>query len=186
MFNEKPGLSWWSHENFNAYLKKLSAKLPETKKLNREPRTDDQVKKYIIESLNNQDIPFSKLHRKYRDSGQACEYNRFKTLYHEVKDDLKKSALRKRPKLPIHYTKRNTKMLFFLPDWDDRVDPLFDFKNDIPTPNRDPYKHDAYHYELYGTLNCDGILVSKSVLEDNSKKKRLQVKLGIHQIFKTP
>jgi len=186
MFNEEPGLSWWSHENFNAYLKKLSSKLPEPKRPIREPSTDDQVKAFIKKSLIFKDTPFSKLHREYRDSGRACEYNRFKTLYYKVKDDLKKIALRKRPKLPVKYTKRNTKMLFFLPDWDDRVDPLFDFKNDIPTPNRDPYEHDAYHYELYGTLNCDGILVSKSVLEDNSKKKATARKIGIHQYLRLP
>ncbi len=28
--------------------------------------------------------------------------------------------------------------------------PAYDFESDLPTLNRDPYNHDAYHYELYG------------------------------------
>jgi hypothetical protein len=77
-------------------------------------------------------------------------------------------------------------MLFFLPDWDDRVDPLYNFEKDEPTPNRDPYEHDAYHYELYGTLNCDGILVSKSVLEKNALKREKACRKGIHRYLRLP
>jgi Queuine tRNA-ribosyltransferase len=186
MFHRKGGLSWWSHENFNSYLKHLSSGLPKPKKFNRSPSSDLQVTNFIIESLDECDVTFSKLHRKYRDSGRACEYTRFKALYHIAKEKLKKKVLEKRPKLPVQYKKRNAKMLFFLPDWDDRVDPLYDFVNDAVTPNRDPYQHDTYHYELYGDLNCDGILVSKSVLENNATKKAKAKKYGIHKYLRLP
>jgi queuine/archaeosine tRNA-ribosyltransferase len=180
MFQERDGLSWWSLENFNDHLQKLSVNLPSPKRPIREPSTDDQVKEFIRKELERRETPFSRLHRKYRNSGRACEYTRFRGLYHEVKDELKSLALAKRPSLPVRHKPRKTKMLFFLPDWDDRVDPLFDFEKDEVTPNRDPYKHDAYHYELYGSLNCDGILVSKSVLEQNLQKKERARMTGIH------
>jgi queuine/archaeosine tRNA-ribosyltransferase len=185
-YHEKKGTSWWSHKNFNSYLKQLSSTLPEANRPVRPPRTDEQVKSFIRNSLAIGNAPFSKLHRSYRDSGQACEYNRFKNLYSEVKIELNNKASLKRPNFPVTHKKRKTKMLFFLPDWDDRVDPLFDFENDVPTPNRDPYEHDAYHYELYGTLNCDGILISKSVLEDNATKKEKAKQLGIHKYLRLP
>ena len=186
MYQDKKGTSWWSYKNFNSFLKQLGSTLPEINKPSRETRTDEQVKFFIRNSLNIENTPFSKLHRVYRDSGQACEYNRFKNLYSEVKSELKNETLMKRPNFSVTYKKRKTKMLFFLPDWDDRVDPLFDFENDEPTPNRDPYEHDAYHYELYGKLNCDGILVSKSVLEDNKTKKEKAKQLGIHRYLRLP
>ena len=186
MFQEENGLSWWSLDSFNNFLKIKSSGLPESEKIVRKPTADSEVESYIKDALQTQEISFSKLHRAYRDSGRACEYTRFRKLYQKVVKDLKTSVMAKRPNLPVEYEKRKTKMLFFLPDWDDRVDPLFDFVNDKPTPNRDPYEHDAYHYELYGTLNCDGILVSKSVLEANSQKKGLAQKNGIHSYLRLP
>jgi len=186
MFHEQKGISWWSHNNFNSHLKQISLKLPEPIKHDRNASTDEQVKEYIRKALGKKDKPFSRLHRAYRDSGWACEYNRFKGLYNKVKEDLKKQVLSTRPDLPVIYKKRKTKMLFFLPDWDDRVDPLYDFVKDEPTPNRNPYSHDAYHYELYGHLNCDGILVSKSVLEENAQKKERVKEVGIHKYLRLP
>ena len=40
-------------------------------------------------------------------------------------------------------------MKFFLPDWDDRVDPGYDFLTDRMTLLRDPYKDDRYAHELF-------------------------------------
>jgi hypothetical protein len=186
MFNKKDGLTWWSLKHFDAYLKQLSEGLPDIEKPIREPSTNSQVENYIKGELVLKQVPFSKLHRAFRDSGRACEYTRFRKIYYKVKEDLKNQLLKKRPSLPVHYKKRKANMFFYLPDWDDRVDPLFDFKNDESTPNRDPYEHDAYHYELYGTLNCDGILVSKSVLEENSQKKEKARVMGIHRLLRLP
>jgi hypothetical protein len=128
MFQEREGLAWWSVENFNNYLHHLSADLPSPKRPIREPSTDAQVEQFIRTELEQRETPFSRLHRKYRDSGRACEYTRFRGLYYGVKDELKSLALAKRPSLPVRHKPRKTKMLFFLPDWDDRVDPLFDFE----------------------------------------------------------
>ena len=61
-------------------------------------------------------------------------------------------------------------MKYFIPEWDDRVDPDYDFLNDGITADRDPYVHDVYSHEIYPSPNYDGILVSKSVIEDNKTK----------------
>ena len=186
MFEEMGGLSWWSLKNFNNYLKELSAKLPEPIRHSRTPSSDEEVKDFIEKALQKEDVPFTRLHRAYRDSGRACEYARFRGLYATVKEEAEKSVPQMRPTLPVKYKKRSARVEFFLPDWDDRVDPLFDFEKDEPTPGRDPYEHDAYHYELYGHLNCDGILVSKSVLEANKKKLEKVRQIGIHKYLRLP
>ena len=186
MFKKENGLGWWSHSNFNNFLKIKSSSLPDVVQHNRDSNTDDQIKKYIKDRLSKEDIPFSRMHRAFRDSGQACEYSRFKKLYLQVKTDFKIESLSIRPQFPVSYSPRKTNMQFFIPDWDDRVDPLYDFKEDIPVHNRDPYEHDTYHYELYGSLNCDGILVSKSVLEDNKAKKQRVQNVGIHRYLRLP
>lgn len=186
MFEEKGGMPWWSLDHFNVYLKELGSGLPKLIKHDRTPSSDEEVKNYIRDSLRKTDATFSKLHRAYRDEGRACEYTRFRGLYKAVKEELRANASISRPTMPVKYKRRKAKMLFFLPDWDDRVDPLYDFEKDEPTPDRDPYEHDAYHYELYGHLNCDGILVSKTVLEDNAKKKQLAQELGIHKYLRLP
>ena len=50
-------------------------------------------------------------------------------------------------------------MKFFLPDWDDRVDPGYDFLTDSMTLVRDPYEDDLYAHELFDDRVYDGILV---------------------------
>lgn len=77
-------------------------------------------------------------------------------------------------------------MKYFIPEWDDRVDPDYDFINDGITANRDPYVHDVYSHEIYQSPNYDGILVSKSVIEDNKTKKERIRNIGIHRHVRVP
>ncbi len=184
--DKKKNKRFWSVKGLNSYLIELANNLPDVEKFNRTPSTDVEVKGYIKTQLLLSELPFSKLHRTYRDSNRACEYTRFRGLYDEVKTQLRSEVQSKRPKFKVRHKPRKTRMKFFLPDWDDRVDPLYDFEKDEPTPNREPYEHDAYHYELYGELSCDGILVSKSVLEDNTKKQELANRIGIHKYLRLP
>lgn len=77
-------------------------------------------------------------------------------------------------------------MQYFIPEWDDRVDPNYDFLTDTITPNRDPYKDEVYAHELFSPEpNYDAILVSKVVIE-NSRRKRLQIEEigGIHKFIR--
>lgn len=81
----------------------------------------------------------------------------------------------------------NFKMKYFIPDWDDRVDPSFNFLTDKASVNRDPYTNDRYAHEIYEIPNYDGILVSKVIIE-NTKNKKEKVKEigGIHKFLRFP
>ena len=83
------------------------------------------------------------------------------------------------------YAKNYTaRMRYFIPEWDDRVDPNYDFINDSSVPGRDPYSDDVYAHEIYDKPNYDGILVSKVIVEGSKKKKALIEKMGIHEFIR--
>lgn len=56
---------------------------------------------------------------------------------------------------------------YFLPDWEDRLDPDFDFTNDKYSQNHkeNPYKHDVYAHQLFDPPPYDGVLFSLSVFQ---------------------
>ena len=80
----------------------------------------------------------------------------------------------------------SARLLYFIPEWDDRVDPDYDFFVDGITEGREPYTHDVYAHEIYSKPNYDGILVSKSVIEENQKKKQRIAEVGIHAHVRVP
>jgi len=59
------------------------------------------------------------------------------------------------------------KLKYFLPDWEDRLDPNFDFINDEYSEKHknNPYKHDVYAHQLFKKPPYDGILVSLSIFQ---------------------
>jgi len=62
---------------------------------------------------------------------------------------------------------------YFLPDWEDRLDPDFDFIKDeysIAHKNN-PYEHDIYAHQLFDSPPYDGILVSLSVFQSKISLK---------------
>ena len=60
---------------------------------------------------------------------------------------------------------------YFIPDWDDRVDPNYDFLADKHTPRRNPYHDDRYAHEIYAPNPLyDGVLLSRAVIDDAGKK----------------
>ncbi len=73
---------------------------------------------------------------------------------------------------------------YFIPEWDDRVDPNYDFINDLSAEGRDTFTDDVYAHEIYDKPNYDGILVSKIIVENSKKKKALIEKLGIHEFIR--
>ncbi len=74
-------------------------------------------------------------------------------------------------------------MQYFIPEWDDRVDPGYDFLKDVSTPNRNLYENDVYAHEIFTIPNYDGILVSKVVVEDSKTKKAKINEIGIHKFI---
>lgn len=69
-------------------------------------------------------------------------------------------------------------MKYFIPEWDDRVDPGYQFLTDSFTPKRDTYADEKYAHQIYSYPNYDGILVSKVVVEKSLKKKTNIEKIG--------
>ncbi len=61
-------------------------------------------------------------------------------------------------------------IMYFIPDWDDRVDPGFDFINEIYTPGRKPHFSDVYAHQIYEEPPYDGVLVSRAVIDKSPVK----------------
>lgn len=67
---------------------------------------------------------------------------------------------------------------YFIPDWDDRVDPDFDFVSEV-SPGKG-WEAERYAHELFPEPPYDGLLVSK-VVEEKSRQRRLRLRaLGVH------
>jgi len=79
---------------------------------------------------------------------------------------------------------------YFLPEWDDRVDPKYDFLSDMysKSHSENPFEHDAYIWDIFGVENVpiDGVLVSRSKLEENKAKLTRIMERGIHDFLHLP
>lgn len=76
---------------------------------------------------------------------------------------------------------------YFLPDWDDRVDPRFDFEFDLSAVGRDPWRDDVYAHEFFGDEPCyDGILVSRAALEQSGTKRDKVNRIGLRGYLRLP
>lgn len=77
-------------------------------------------------------------------------------------------------------------VLFILPESDDRVDPNYDFVSDSYCKTRDKgTDHDVYAHELFATPNCDGLLVTRSMINADRAQAIRNVG-GIHQFLRFP
>lgn len=73
-------------------------------------------------------------------------------------------------------------MRYFIPDWDDLVDPGYNFETDERTPGKRKYYDEVYAHQIYATPNYDGLLFSKSTVEDGATKTALVQEAGkIHK-----
>ena len=58
-------------------------------------------------------------------------------------------------------------MRYFIPDWEDRIDPNFDFENDFePNRQKDSYTGRIYAHELFRIVPYDGILISLGIFRE--------------------
>lgn len=80
-------------------------------------------------------------------------------------------------------------MKYFIPEWDDRVDPDYDFLNDDHSRKHkaNPYT-DYYMWEIFGLdkLPFDGVLVSRVKIEESQIKKNRVLQQGIHKFLRLP
>ena len=81
-------------------------------------------------------------------------------------------------------------MKYFIPEWDDRVDPSYDFVNDNHSEDhiKDPIKNDVYTWNIFGIKNApiDGVLVSRATITGNKRKYKWILAEGIHKVLRLP
>ena len=81
-------------------------------------------------------------------------------------------------------------MKYFIPEWDDRVDPKYDFINDTHSKEHaeDPINNDAYLWNIFGLDNVpiDGVLVSRMTITQNKRKYKQALHEGIHNVLRLP
>lgn len=78
------------------------------------------------------------------------------------------------------------KLRYFIPEWDDRVDPDYDFESDTHSGGTGDWANEVFAHQIYPSPNYDGILVSKVVAEKTQKKKRRINELGVHRYLRVP
>ena len=76
-------------------------------------------------------------------------------------------------------------MKYFMPDWDDKVDPNFDFQADAYSFNRD-ISRDVYAHEIFASPPYDGILLSRAVAEKSKTKFEALQRQGARRYLRLP
>jgi hypothetical protein len=77
-------------------------------------------------------------------------------------------------------------MKYFIPEWDDRVDPEFDFQTETHSSGIGGWAKDVFAHQIYPEPQYDGILVSRAVAEKTKKKKRRINEMGVHRYMRVP
>jgi len=91
----------------------------------------------------------------------------------EIKDSWWKSSHKK-------------KLQYFIPEWDDLVDPDYDFETDTHSGGSGDWSNQVYAHQMYPSPNYDGILISKIVAEKSKKKKERINEMGVHRYLRVP
>ena len=73
---------------------------------------------------------------------------------------------------------------YFIPEWDDRVYPKYNFLTEEMPEDRDPYGDDVYAHEIYSQPNYSGILISKIVIDSSQTKRERFEKVGVHNFVR--
>jgi hypothetical protein len=80
-------------------------------------------------------------------------------------------------------------MKYFIPEWDDRVDPNYDFISDKHSSLHDENpRSDHYMWELFGVENVpfDGVLISRVKIGENKSRLERILEEGIHEFLRLP
>lgn len=81
-------------------------------------------------------------------------------------------------------------MRFFMPEWDDKIDPNYDFINDEHSSEhyKDIKSNDCYMWDVFGIekVPFDGSLVSITTIKRNKRKYKSIEKMGIHAYLGLP
>ena len=81
-------------------------------------------------------------------------------------------------------------MKYFVPEWNDRVDPEYDFASDSHSPGhkQDSTRNDVYMWDIFGIdkTPVDGVLVSRITIENDKRKYQHALSEGIHKALRLP
>ncbi len=77
-------------------------------------------------------------------------------------------------------------LFYFIPEWDDLVDPDFDFETDTHSGGSGDWSNEVYAHQMYPEPNYDGILISKVVAEKSKKKAERINQFGVHRYLRVP
>ena len=78
------------------------------------------------------------------------------------------------------------RLRYFIPEWDDYVDPDFDFENDVHSGGSGDWSNEVYAHQMYPEPNYDGILMSRAVAEKSKKKDARINEMGVHRYLRVP
>jgi len=78
------------------------------------------------------------------------------------------------------------KLRYFIPDWDDQVDPDFDFETESHSGGTGDWGNQVYAHQMFAEPNYDGILISKIVAEKSKKKAERINQCGVHRYLRVP
>ena len=85
-----------------------------------------------------------------------------------------------------HNKPHRARLRYFIPEWDDLVDPDYDFATDTHAGGSGDWSNEVYAHQMYPEPNYDGLLVSKVVAEKSRKKKERINALGVHRFLRVP
>ncbi|SIO63277.1 tRNA-guanine family transglycosylase [Singulisphaera sp. GP187] len=88
--------------------------------------------------------------------------------------------------VPWRQKPHRDRLRYFIPEWDDLVDPEYDFETDTHSGGSGDWSNQVYAHQMYPEPNYDGILVSKVVAEKSKKKKERINALGVHRFLRVP
>lgn len=78
------------------------------------------------------------------------------------------------------------KLRYFIPEWDDLVDPDYDFQTDTHSCGTGDWSNEVYAHQMYPEPNYDGILVSRAVAQKSKKKDARINAMGVHRFLRVP
>jgi hypothetical protein len=78
------------------------------------------------------------------------------------------------------------KLRYFIPEWDDLVDPDYDFLNDSHSGGSGCWDNEVYAHQMYPEPNYDGLLMSRAVAEKSKSKAERINALGVHRMLRVP
>lgn len=78
------------------------------------------------------------------------------------------------------------RLRYFIPEWDDLVDPDYDFVTDTHSGGTGDWSNEVYAHQMYPEPNYDGILVSRAVAQKSKRKDARINAMGVHRFLRVP